>query len=592
MPIYNDLIQNSGKGLNSNKDFAYYLQINLGGTIGTHSYSNKTRFETSTYFKGKLMDVGNINKSISPEDSTYKTSGLNLILANGDLEFSKYPWNKSILNKTGILSSSYGLQDYLADGSWTADGSIFASGQSLISTILFEGLITKEERAKKTYKLSFGDFTYKIKKRIPPRIIQTTEFPNCGTAFDDSILFRRIPYIFGDFTSLPVIKPSLIDVPLKRYLIADHNIGTVVRIWADNVVIPSSEYSVTLAGTHTGTHIMAFFDIIGTSSDWFSFSGGQNGDISWKGTHYGTKNILVEAKGKVTIGGTVLENPSDILEYFLTSSNLVNLDSLYIGTSSFDLSKARLSNLNYAHIMNGEIDDDSIEFITNLSKSAMANFFFDRENKAQFKTYRPILNSELSTINQKQILEDTFSLTRDVRDLYNKVEIQYDYDPIGKKYRKVFRGTSVEQDFVTDRTFEIKSPFIYNDSVANALGKRWIRRFTNSINKVEFDVPFSVYPLDVDDYVNVTHDEPPSGTGGWNKRTIEIIDLNINNKQKIISISGYDATDVTGEGYFILGDRTIHGTKWLTSSEHDRAWGYLCTGGGTFLDGAKGKMLW
>ena len=229
MPLYNDLIQNSGKGLNANKDFTYYLQINLGGTIGTYSYSNKTRYEEQTYYKGKLIDIGNISKSVSPEDSTYRVSDLTCILANGDLEFSRYPWNRPILNRKAVLNCGQGLQDYLADGSWYADGSIDASGGGIISTVLFEGLIKKEERSGKTYKLTMGDYTHTIRKNIPPRIVGLSEFPFAGTAIQTDLLFKRIPYVFGDPIESGMenllFEPLYIDVPKRRFLVTKRKVN-------------------------------------------------------------------------------------------------------------------------------------------------------------------------------------------------------------------------------------------------------------------------------------------------------------------------------------------------------------------------------
>ena len=147
------------------------------------------------------------------------------------------------------------------------------------------------------------------------------------------------------------------------------------------------------------------------------------------------------------------------------------------------------------------------------------------------------------------------------------------------------------KDYDIDRTFEINSPFIFTDSEAEGLGRRWIRRFTNSINKIDLDMPYSVFPIELDDFIRISHDEPPSGAGGWDERFVEIVDLNINNKKKIISISGYDAQEV-GEHYFILGDINVQGSSHLTASETDRFYGYLCTGGGTMRDGNECYKLW
>ena len=108
MPSFSDIIKLSGKGLESSKDIIYLLDINIGGTLGdnatgTVSYANLGRDVDDNYYKSKLQNTGVIHRSVEPENGQFETSDLSVSLANGDLEFSKWPWNYSILNKPSIL---------------------------------------------------------------------------------------------------------------------------------------------------------------------------------------------------------------------------------------------------------------------------------------------------------------------------------------------------------------------------------------------------------------------------------------------------------------------------------------------------------
>src|SRR3990167_7916330 len=202
MPSFSDIIKQSGKGLNSSKDIIYLLDIIIGGTLGdlesgTISFANIGRDVEGVYYKSKLQNTGAITRSVQPENGQFETSDLSISLANGDLEFSKWPWNNSILNKPSVLRmgfhSSAGEIEYLADCSYTADCSIVASGGPLgadapgdisvgVAYTLFKGIIKTEERSNKEFRLSIGDFTNRLLVDIPPRIMKISEFPYIGTS--------------------------------------------------------------------------------------------------------------------------------------------------------------------------------------------------------------------------------------------------------------------------------------------------------------------------------------------------------------------------------------------------------------------------
>ena len=579
------------------------LDINIGGTLGqnatgTETYANLGRDVDDVYYKSKLQNTGVISRSVQPENGQFETSDLSISLANGDLEFSKWPWNYSILNRPSVLrmgfhSSSGGIE-YLADCSYMADCSITAAGGPIgagspgdisvgIAYTLYKGIIKTEERSNKEFRLSIGDYSNKIFKTIPPRIIKVTEFPNIGTSvivlgtktdFDTDLVGKKIPYIYGDFSSVSNIQPLFIDTVKKRYLIADHAIGTVSKVISGGTQVYNYTYpnlNGLVGGTHIGTNIMSFIDF---------------------GTSQGTKSVYVSITGRYSLG-TMLQNSALILKDILTSNNLCGLSSNDIGTVSFDVAEAFLNTFNFRYIMDGEIHDNSIDLIQNLSVSSLANFYFDKDNLANFDIYRPAVSrTYIRKIQQHEILEDSFSINRDVRDVYNRVLVNYDYDWIKKEYRNAYEvgGTTYITQFDTIRTFTIDAPFIYTSTEASYTGRKWLSKLQAGLNKINFSVPISALPLDIGERIQLSHDEPPTASGGWTDRLINVTEFEIDNRGKLINISAIDEEQVSiDQRYFILGNGTAF---YRSASEAQRYYGALCSAGGTMSNGDSGYRLW
>ncbi len=597
MPSFSDIIKQSGKGLSSSKDIIYLLDVNLGGTLGTYRASNLGRDVEYEYYTSKLQTTGIIHRAVEPENGNFETSDLTISLANGDLEFSKSPWNYSILNKPSILrlgfhDTSGGIQ-YLADCSYIADCSITASGGPLnaggpgdisvgVAYTLYKGIIKTESRGNKEFKLSIGDYSNKIFKDIPSHIVKVTEFPYVGTSvtilgtkvdFETDLVGKKIPFIYGDFSDTPLIQPFFIDTIKHRYLIADHAIGTVVKVLSGGTQVYNFTHPNTnglVGGTHTGTNIMGFIDF---------------------GTSQGTKSVYVSITGRYDSYGTMLQNSALILKDILLSDSLCGLSSIDIGTSTFDVAETFLKQFNYRYILDGDLHKNTKDLIQAISVNSLANFYFDKDNTANFSIYRPAVSrTYIRRIQQHEILEDSFSLTKDVRDVYNRVLVNYDYDWLKKEYRNAYEvgGTTYIDQYDTIKTFTVDSPFIYSSTEASFVGRRWLSKLQAGLTKVNFSVPISALPLDVGERIQLSHDEPPSANGGWTDRLINVIEFEIDNKNKSINIQAIDEDEVAGH-YFILGN----GTKFhRNASADERRYGALCSAGGTMSNGDVGYILW
>ncbi len=295
----------------------------------------------------------------------------------------------------------------------------------------------------------------------------------------------------------------------------------------------------------------------------------------------------------ITDFGTVLTNPALILKDFLTDQNLCALSSTDIGTSSFDTAETWLKDYSFRYVMNGDIHKNSIDFIQNLAVCAQSNFYFDKENQANMNVYRPAVSrTYIRKIKQNEILEDTFLLSRDIKDVYNRVVVNYDYDWIQSKYRNVYEtsGTNFVDQFNTVKTFSIDAPFIYSSLEASYAGRRWLSKLQGGLNKISFSVPLSVLPMDIGERILLSHDEPPTVNGGWTDRLINIVEFSIDNKNKLIEISAIDEDEIgLSQKYFILGNGTAF---YRSASVSQRYYGALCSEGGTMSDGDGGYRLW
>ena len=601
MSYFENVINKSGKGFDSSKELVYLLDISLGGTMGTSSYATIGRDSEGEFYKPKIGNTGGIHRSVNPETGEFEVSDLNLTMANGDLEFSKHPWNDTILNKHADfrLGIKGGDTEYFADGWYKADGSVLASGIGSplgfglsgdisigINYTLYKGIIKKEERGNKEFKLSIGDYTNKIFMDIPPRIVSVAEFPFIGTSVkvfgtktdaDTSLVGKRIPFIYGDFTDSPIIKPIFADINKKRYLIADHGIGTMLSVVSGGTRV----YNFThpningyVAGTHlTGTNIMSFIDF---------------------GTSQGTKNVYVSIKGRYDSYNNLIQNPALLLKDILLSNNICDLIIDDIGTASFDITQNWLNPYNYRYIMDGEIHKTSIDLIHSLNINSLSNFYFNRENKANFDTYRPAVSRvDIKKVSGNEILEDSFSITRNINDVYNKVIVNYKYDYIKKEYKDSFEvgGTAYIDKFDTVKTFTIDSPFIFNLTEAEFIGRKWLSRLQNGINRLQFSLPLFIMPLDICDRLQLSHEEFPSMTGGCTDRLINIIDFEFDTKNKQVNIQGIDEDEVSlNKKFFILGG--VNNTLYPFADESQKQYGALCDSNGLFSNNQPGYILW
>lgn len=816
MASTNDLIKLLGKGLTSNKDFVYLLDINLGGTLGTYTCANLGRDVGGNYYKSKIQSTGVTHRSIQPDNGQFETSDLTMSLSNGDLEYSKYPWNKTILNKPALLrmgftgNSGNTIIDYLADGAYLADGSIYAIGRSTISTgepgdisaglafVLYKGIIKKEERSNKVFNISIGDYTNKIFRDIPPRMITVAEFPRVGTSVmvlgtktdaDTSLVGKRIPYIWGDFRYSPLIKPLFIDTLHNRYLIADHPIGTVSKVFSGGTQVYNFiSHTAGTSASEVGTHLMSYIDfgtsqgtknvymcitgrtesiraipgtmyqsdeklihinhfpfntgpaqpIVGlrqysqSSSPYFSIGtvgagtyvtvgcyikrgsslssntnayvglsflydsvGDRYGTVVSKGvwewvtitgksvynrpfmskvevhtlttgTSYAapgypgtdfkylravigtylapaslTTGTGLEYNGNFqnwsqgtnggTVGpdtwvafwsssfnssgvptitsgvplsfnesyntyyGTMIENPSLMLRNVLLSDKICGLKETDLNTESFDTTQGWLKDFKYRYIMDGNLHSNSIDFIQDFSVCTLASFHFDKNNMAVYNTYRPASSrAYIKKIDQTSILEDSFSLTRSIGDVYNKVLVNYDYDWIKKEYRNAYEcgGTTYIDQFDTVKTFTIDNPFSYSNLEASFAGQKWLNKLQAGLNKVNFSIPISNLPIDVDDRVLITHEEAVSPGGGWADHLVNIYECEVDNHGKSINLSAIDEDEVNVyKRYFILGPG-YGATTYITATDAQRKYGCLCSAAGLMGNSDDPYRLW
>ena len=90
--------------------------------------------------------------------------------------------------------------------------------------------------------------------------------------------------------------------------------------------------------------------------------------------------------------------------------------------------------------------------------------------------------------------------------------------------------------------------------------------------------------------IQLSHDEPPTASGGWTDRLINVVEFEIDNRGKLINISAIDEEQVSiDQRYFILGNGTAF---YRSASEAQRYYGALCSAGGTMSNGDSGYRLW
>jgi len=179
MSVIDERLEKIGKGLEETRNLRAILQLTIGTINRYFTDSEKAIDLKGTYCEPRIVDFSPLSESYNPENLEFQISDVSVDLANGDLYFSKYPFNHQMLiGATGKLYIGYEDVEF-KDWKCIIDGKI--------NKVVWQNLL---------FKINISDSLKKLDRLIPDYTLGTSEFPELDRDYID----RPLPYFYGDWT--------------------------------------------------------------------------------------------------------------------------------------------------------------------------------------------------------------------------------------------------------------------------------------------------------------------------------------------------------------------------------------------------------
>jgi len=172
-------LEKIGKGLEETRDLRIILQLTIG-TINRYFTDSENVIDLKgTYCEPRIVDFSPLNESYNPENLEFQISDMSVDLANGDLYFSKHPFNHQMLiGATGKLYIGY---EDIEFENWRC---------------IIDGKVNKVVWQNLLFKVNISDSLKKLDRLIPDYTLGTSEFPE----LDRDYIGKSLPYFYGDWT--------------------------------------------------------------------------------------------------------------------------------------------------------------------------------------------------------------------------------------------------------------------------------------------------------------------------------------------------------------------------------------------------------
>lgn len=528
---FTDQVSKSGKGLDKTKNLVVALEVNLGGTCGTQYLADKNVTVEGTYYDGRLTSASSVNRRIFPDVGSYEISGLDVELANQDSEFYNPKWIRWINGKSARLRIAFeGTRDLVQSDFTTRYNGIIQDAQYNSENDIFR--INLED---KTQNL--------LLKYIPDHTLDENGFPGADTELNP--IGTPLPYVFGHYDE---VIPSGLELKgnysesIPGVVIGTHTAGTSEMLFADHA---SDAWYV--------NQFLNGVEFHGTQGVDFTYF--TNGTI----TSYGTRSVTyVHWTGDVgthqfstQMAGTT-KRQSEVVQYMLEKAGLSHPDDF--GTFSFERVLAAeegtyVYQYSHAYLFSPKTIKEHLDKIC---FERNYKLFFDAEGKANLKFTKYSMHPEYSSYypgfppptanpyfadgdeeSGTKILDETdfldFQAYKDASHVANDVQMVYHYSPtygVYRYYGQVEHKVSQKRLGYT-KTLKLESDWLYGTQAHYQIAQMKLGRFRYPIYKAKFTTPMSVLPLDLGDYIAVTHSKAPNeyGTQGWNEKQMEIVNI-------------------------------------------------------------------
>lgn len=442
------------------------MLVDIELASGTLRYATQdTPFVGGNFYEGRVAGVQGITEELSTLLRPLQRQGTVTVLLD----------NITAAGASGFFDASIdGATDFWPNTSITiraGEGLTFAD----YSTV-FQGRVRLKDgihRTLDTLELVIEDRRAReLSAPMPPNIFKTATYPN----LEDGGAGRRIPLLYGDWSSVWVGPLTCTDTTVNEFTIAAGPIGSVVQVGKD----PGNGTGIANV-SHTNESLPnATFRITAYDPE--------------------TDRVYVKATGR-TVGGSVITNPSDVLDDLL--ANVVGLGAGALDAAAFTTLDGDLTDLAVRWYITDERTAE--HYISRLANEVGV----DLRIAANLYTptwFVPGFPGTALTYEEKiNIGADSFKLDVDPNQEYvNEVQYAYAYDPRTKSFSKSGVVTDAAAVAESGRTESRSVQFtaIADATDALTLAQRLLLLFKGPPEIVSFETPD--FDAEVTDLISVT----------------------------------------------------------------------------------------
>ncbi|MBI3089257.1 MAG: hypothetical protein HYY96_01200 [Candidatus Tectomicrobia bacterium] len=307
---------------------------------------------------------------------------------------------------------------------------------------------------------------------MPPTLFNTTTYPN----LEDGGASRRIPLLYGDWSSVWVGPLTCTDTTVNEFKIADHAIFSIAQVGKD----PGNGTGIANV-SHTNENLTA---------------------ATFRITAYDpeTDRVYVKCEGKAG-GGTLLMNPSDVLDDLL--ANVVGLGAGALDSLAFTQLDTDLADLAARWYIT---EERAAEYYISRLANEVGMDLRIADNLYTPTWFVPGFPGTAALYEEGvNIAAGSFELRVDPNQEYvNEIQYAYAYDPRTKNFSK--SGVVTDSAAVTEAgatvARSVQFTIIADDTDAQTLAQRLLLLFAGPPEVVSFETPD--FDAEVADLISVT----------------------------------------------------------------------------------------
>ncbi len=542
-------------------------------------YLAKVDVAGDNFWSGLIKSFGTISRTatIPTSSNSFRTSDVTVTCFNTPLYPSTTPYfsenydPKTLLNKE--VSFYVGTTDL----------------EFKNFKLIYKGTIQGFEYTGDTFKIRVKDAVEPyLEAKDYAKIIDSSDWANSSEA----AVGKRMPIIYGDMSdaTCPCVG-LLVDTTAGsgkgKYLFAGHASKAI-----DTVKLRDSDgalTSLTGGGTDYTAYTAEVFD--GDYVTTIIFAAGYSGTPS-------EFDVIADIQGVEDDGdgtGTLISNPVEQLEHFLTT--WLSLPTTLYNSNDFRTAENIADDRSYAGagIITGKKKAKKVIQEMGLCLNGIVYSNNSGELSVNIFNMADLTASVLRRYtDQDEIFEKSFKIKPRLREVCNKVTVNYNYDAGLSTYKGQYLYEDSTSQTNLGKTYEkeINLPFVALTVMAQDIAQRYIKSNKYPPLELSFKAPLVALNNDLTDICEITHFAGLDG-GGYDKHLFRIEKIQPSLDKLQVSIAATDVANLLVNVY-ILGDEDDIAATWGSATDADKYYGYLCddTDGLFANDTDEGKRLY